>query len=286
MAAIGAALALGQGLSAGTGALAGVLLLVGGVLIVLGLCWLVVAGIWRRRDLPANRYRGGSVLAQLAIVILGGNLAAVPILLLLLHGSIERLSDPQVVTVSLFLTPASFLVVLVLFVAIPNALPGLKIWRGPQSILEVLIGGGLGIVVWIASAVVGFLLTWALTQVGIRLGGEQEVAGLAREIPLVWAILAIAICAPIAEELFFRGLAFNAWEREYGTRRAVLGSALLFAIVHVVGGTVLAVVQVFLLGLVLALVYMRGRSLPMTIGLHGVFNLASVLTLFLASGRS
>ena len=59
------------------------------------------------------------------------------------------------------------------------------------------------------------------------------------------------------------------------------GSALLFALVHIVGGTPLAVAQVFLLGLVLASVYVRTRSLATTIGLHGAFNLASVLALFL-----
>jgi membrane protease YdiL (CAAX protease family) len=120
------------------------------------------------------------------------------------------------------------------------------------------------------------------TVSGSPLDGEQAVAGLATRIPFVSALLTVAVLAPFSEELFFRGAVLNAWEREYGTSRAIIGSALLFALVHIVGGTPLAVAQVFLLGLVLGVLYVRTRSLPVVMGLHGAFNLASVLALFLA----
>ncbi len=272
-----------QGAGSFDAAAAGIAALVGLVLVVGGLVWLAVAGILRRRVLGPDRYRGPSVVGLLSIVVIGGNLAALPILLLLLGGDPNRLDDPFVVTVELLLTPVSFLVVYALFIALPRALPGVRIWAGMQSVRRLLLGIGLGIGVWFGLALLSALVNLVVSQItGEPLGGEQAVAGLAQQIPFVSAVLTVAILAPVAEELFFRGAVLNAWEREYGTNRAVIGSAMLFALVHIVGGTPLAVAQVFLLGLVLASVYVRTRSLATTIGLHGAFNLASVLALFLA----
>ncbi len=264
-------------------AAAGIAALAGLVLVVGGLVWIAAAGIIRRRLLGDDRYRGGSVVGLLAIVVIGGNLAALPILLLLLGGDPNRLDDPFVITVELLLTPASFLIVYALFIALPHALPGVRVWAGMQSVRRLLLGAGLGIGVWLGLGLLSALINLAVEAVsGSPLGGEQAVAGLAEQIPFASALLAVAVLAPFAEELFFRGAVLNAWEREHGTSRAVIGSALLFALVHIVGGTALAVAQVFLLGLVLGVVYVRTRSLPAVVGLHGAFNLASILALFLA----
>ena len=46
-------------------------------------------------------------------------------------------------------------------------------------------------------------------------------------------VLAVVILAPIAEEIFFRGVVFNALLREGGRRWAYIGSAALFAVIHV-----------------------------------------------------
>ena len=45
-------------------------------------------------------------------------------------------------------------------------------------------------------------------------------------------VVAIVVFAPIAEELFFRGIVFNAWLREAGRVWAYVGSAALFAAIH------------------------------------------------------
>lgn len=260
----------------------GIAALAGSLLIVGGLVWLALAGIVRRRMLGPDRYRGPSIIGLLMLVLIGGNLASLPILLFLLGGDADRLTDPLVVTVELLLTPLSFLVIYGLFVALPRALPGMVVWSGLASVRRLLLGIGLGAGAWIGMGILSELVNLVVTAVtGQPLGGEQAVAGLATEVPFAVAIVAIAVLAPFAEELFFRGAVLNAWEREYGTNRAIVGSSALFAVVHVVGGTALAVAQVFLLGLILAWAYVRTRSLATTIGLHGAFNLASVLALFL-----
>jgi hypothetical protein len=58
-------------------------------------------------------------------------------------------------------------------------------------------------------------------------------------------LVAFLLVAPVAEEIFFRGVAYNAWERERGPWVAVIGSALLFAAIH---GSLFAVVPIFALG--------------------------------------
>jgi membrane protease YdiL (CAAX protease family) len=140
----------------------------------------------------------------------------------------------------------------------------------------------LGAIVWIGMQLLSVLLAFVLGQLGIQVSGQQEVVNAALKTPPVIAILAVGLLAPIAEELFFRGITFNAWEREYGTRWAVIGSAVLFALVHIPGGTWIVIPIIFLLGLILALAYARTRSLGTTIGIHAMFNLTSLLLLLIA----
>jgi membrane protease YdiL (CAAX protease family) len=110
-----------------------------------------------------------------------------------------------------------------------------------------------------------------------------EAIGLAPEPPPVeraiamldpvLVVVATVAVAPVAEELFFRGVAFNAWLREAGRWWAYLGSAALFAAIHV---SLATVVPIFLLGLTLAWIYERTRSLVGPIVLHATFNALSV----------
>ena len=86
-------------------------------------------------------------------------------------------------------------------------------------------------------------------------------------------VLAIVLFAPIAEELFFRGIVFNAWRREASRRWAYIGSAALFAVIHL---SLVSLVPIFLLGLALAWVYERTGSLLAPIAMHATVNGISV----------
>lgn len=255
---------------------------VGGVVLLGGLVWVAVAALVRRRGLPANRYRGASILVLLAIVVVAGNLFGTPLILLMLNGNPDRLTSPGVITVLLFLTPVSFLLVTWVFGALPQVLQGLRLLRGARSWGD--LGGGLalGVVAAFAANLLMILLAeLAKALTGQQIGGEQLVVQLAQEVPPVAMIGALVVAAPVAEELFFRGLTLNAWEREYGTRRAVIGSALLFAAAHLLDGSYLAFVPILLLGLLLAVLFVRRRSLALTIGVHAGFNLVSAVAILL-----
>jgi membrane protease YdiL (CAAX protease family) len=276
--------AFGAGqLPAGSGLAVALAGLAGGALLLGGLVWIAVAALIRRRPLPASRYRGPSIFVLLAIVVVAGNLFGTPLIVLMLNGNPDRLTSPGVVTVLLFLTPVSFLLVTWIFAGLPRVLPGLRLFRGARSWLD--LGGGL--LLGILAAFAANLLVVLIAELGKaitgqQIGGEQLVVQLAQEVPPLAAIGALVVAAPVAEELFFRGLALNAWEREYGTRRAVIGSALLFAAAHLLDGSYLAFLPILLLGLLLAILFVRQRSLALTIGVHAGFNLVSAVALLLA----
>ena len=86
-------------------------------------------------------------------------------------------------------------------------------------------------------------------------------------------IVAVVILAPIAEEIFFRGVVFNALLREGGRRWAFIGSSALFAIIHV---SLVALLPIFLLGLALAWIYQRSGNLLAPIAMHATVNGISV----------
>ncbi len=86
--------------------------------------------------------------------------------------------------------------------------------------------------------------------------------------PIVLAI-ALVVVAPVAEEIFFRGIVYNAWLREFGVWRAIIGSAALFALIH---GSIFVIPAIFGLGIALALLYRRTGSLPASMAMHATFN--------------
>ncbi len=96
-----------------------------------------------------------------------------------------------------------------------------------------------------------------------------------------WARISMAvliICvAPIVEEAFFRGYAYNVCKARWGTTRAVLLSSLLFAGVHMY---IIHFLPVFLLGVILALVYQWRNTLVTPIVAHAMTNLIVAVALY------
>jgi membrane protease YdiL (CAAX protease family) len=100
---------------------------------------------------------------------------------------------------------------------------------------------------------------------------------------LLLQLVAGAVIAPVAEEIFFRGFALTAWQRSLGPGRAIVRATILFTIAHVVDiqGTgfanALALVAVGAgsrvpVAIVLGWLYVRRGSLWAPIGLHATFN--------------
>lgn len=84
-----------------------------------------------------------------------------------------------------------------------------------------------------------------------------------------WAILSTVVAAPILEELLFRGLIFESCRERFGNAWAVLTSALLFGLIHIVP---VQMVNAFVVGIILGYIYLKTGSLLSVIILHAINN--------------
>jgi membrane protease YdiL (CAAX protease family) len=93
-----------------------------------------------------------------------------------------------------------------------------------------------------------------------------------------FAIL-VAVLAPIAEEIFFRGMIFRAFKNGMGLWPAAIVSGLLFGALHIdalSSERLLQVVPLAVLGVSFALLYSWTGTLYSTIALHATNNAIAV----------
>lgn len=250
------------------------LTIAGAVAFTAGLLYSAVRQLRVRRFLAPERYRGPSVLLLLGLVLVLASVFTAPFgadaaALLLGSGQLTLLGS----IVLLISTQAALLLVSWLLVFRPNALAALGSFPGPDPGRALRMGLGWGVVAWIGASLVSAAVVILLESLGVQ--AEPQAAEQALGLVEPWvAVLAIVLLAPIAEELFFRGVVFNAFLRERGPRLAYLGSAALFAVIHL---SIVALIPIFLLGLALAWVYDRTGSILAPIVMHAVVNGASVL---------
>jgi len=144
------------------------------------------------------------------------------------------------------------------------------IWRwGMMLILVVLLllftlGTFLtyvGLMSWIAPPIGDSIVN--STQEGIL----PDKAWLAQFIK----IFVVVIAAPLVEEIAFRGVLLQRWERKWGVNMALLSSSLAFGCLHAnpLGMTMFA--------LVMSLLYIRTRTLAMPVACHMLNNILALL---------
>lgn len=251
----------------------GWLALLGAALFVAGLVYTAVRQIRVRSFLPPERYRGPAAVLLLALVFAVATIINAPFssdIAALVGGEGDlTLLGAAVILVS---TQVALLLVSWLFVARPNALAGLPAFPGRDVAGAVRSGVLWGVAAWFVATALGALMVTILQAVGVD--AEPQTAERAVNMLEPWIVVpAVVIVAPIAEEVFFRGVVFNAWLREGGRRWAFIGSSALFAIIHL---SIVSVVPIFVLGLALAWVYDRTGSLVAPIAMHAVVNGISV----------
>ena len=252
---------------------------IGAVAFTAGLVYVAVHQIRVRRFLAPERYRGPSILALVVLTLVLANVLSLPFAedaaaLVLGQGQLSTLGA----IVLLVSTQAALLFVTWAFVHVPRALVGLPRFPGADVGRSILLGLLWGAGAWLAASVLANAIALALEAVGI----EPEPAAAERALAMLdpfLLVVPIVVLAPIAEEIFFRGVVFNALRRESTRRWAYLGSALLFSVIHL---SPVTLVPIFLLGLLLARVYERTGSLVAPIVLHATFNGLSVALALLA----
>jgi membrane protease YdiL (CAAX protease family) len=236
--------------------------------VTLGSAMHVARAIVVREPLWEGRYRGPSVIVLLVLAVVAANAASVAVANDVLAVMQGRAPSTLGALVLLTITQASLLAVAGLFVAAPRALAGLRfvpergLWR------SIGLGVVLALPAWIGAQLLALIGTRLLELVDLR--PEEGVAEAAISLvdPIV-LVIALVVVAPIAEETFFRGIVYNAWLREFGIRRAIIGSAALFALIHT---SIFLILPIFGLGIALAVLYQRTGSLPAAMAMHATFN--------------
>lgn len=248
------------------------LLLLGGLLLVVGLVLNAVRSLIVRAALPPERYRGPAVFVLLLMAVILGTVVALgagSTALALFNGGELSVGGSLLLLTS---TQIGLMVITGALVIAPRALAGVRVVGRTGLGRSLLIGLGAAIPAWIGATLLGALAATLLQAAGLTEEAGPVDDFIKRGDPTV-IFIAFLLVAPVAEEIFFRGVVYNAWERERGTWVAVVGSALLFAAIHT---SLFALVPIFALGVTLALVYRSTRSLAATIALHAGFNAISV----------
>ena len=188
---------------------------------------------------------------------------------------------PLIQLVGAILTAAIFVGVVRLTVIGSGALT----WRevgirrfDPRAAADLALGALTALpVIAVTSIVAAVLVTIFRVISPSPLPPTGQLGGLALQ------LVAGAVVAPVAEEIFFRGFALTAWQRSLGPGRAIVRSTILFTLAHVVAvqgtdfGNALALIAVGAgsrvpVALALGWLYVRRGSLWAPIGLHATFN--------------
>jgi membrane protease YdiL (CAAX protease family) len=258
-----------RGDSSLSSALVGWLAIIGAAAFVAGLVYIALRQIRVRSYLPPERYRGPAVLVLVLLVLAVALLLTAPFgddatALVLGEGELTILGSVVILVAS----QVGMLLISWLLVFRPRALAGLPLPPGSNAAGAILSGVGWGVVATIGASLLGAAVLIVLESLGIEAGPQTAEQAISRIDPWL-AVLAVVILAPIAEEVFFRGVVFNALLREAGSRWAYIGSAALFAVIHL---EPVAMLPLFALGLALAWVYQRTRNLLAPIAMHATVN--------------
>jgi membrane protease YdiL (CAAX protease family) len=138
-----------------------------------------------------------------------------------------------------------------------------------------LVAGFFGqILLLLVLSVVYELLGIDLDKVGET--AEELTEGATNAVGVILLVLIVGLAAPVFEELFYRGLWLRAIERRAGTVVAVIGSSLVFGLVHFQLYDLPALAG---FGAIAALLTVRTGRLGAAIWAHVAFNLTAVVGL-------
>lgn len=156
-------------------------------------------------------------------------------------------------------------------------------WTGKKGYAEVQNDGtpnlpdGLKKAAFLAMAVFGCLgmnLLMNGFQLTMLSQTFMEAAEQQASVPTELGILMYALVAPMAEEILFRGIAYNRIRKVCDASKAIPFAAVFFAVYH---GNIIQGVYAGILGALLCFIYEKTDSLWTAILFHGVGNLAVYL---------
>lgn len=115
-----------------------------------------------------------------------------------------------------------------------------------------------------------------LQRLGWGTSSDNYLFFNANGIGIAFFAITAAVVAPLAEETFFRGFMFAGIRKRIGFAWAAIISAAIFAIAHL---STESLVPIFLLGLMLAWLYHKTKSIWPCIIVHAAYNSIGVISM-------
>jgi membrane protease YdiL (CAAX protease family) len=109
------------------------------------------------------------------------------------------------------------------------------------------------------------------------LSTDSQIIDTLMQDDLLGVFITVLLVAPIVEEMLFRGIILEGLARHYKLMTAVLTSSILFALVHLPVGVIVAL-NIFFLALFLAWVRLESGSLLLCVICHATFNAIPFVT--------
>jgi membrane protease YdiL (CAAX protease family) len=120
-----------------------------------------------------------------------------------------------------------------------------------------------------------------LVKAAERLAERSSPEALVEDLVGAWSpfatVFAVAILAPIAEEIYFRAFTYNILKARFGIIAGILASSVIFASIHLDPARF---PTYFVLAVALAYSYERTRNLLVPMAIHFLNNLVAVIALY------
>ena len=190
------------------------------------------------------------------------------------------------------LTTIAILISEIVLIATTFTWIGVRHGRGPAALglrgftpANIGLGVGIGIGGLIVAGLVSLAITSIIESVqGTPVEQPEQIELAADPVGGLLVLLGISVVllAPIAEEIFFRGLLFPGLRRWMRAWPAIMASSVIFAVSHILP---LVMAPIFALGVLLAWVVERKRSIVPAIMAHMAFNAVGFWAMFITEAR-
>jgi membrane protease YdiL (CAAX protease family) len=152
-------------------------------------------------------------------------------------------------------------------------------WRFNRRDPLLGLGAGLGTQI-VLIPLLYVPIRWLVDDADDLGGPARELAERAHGAGILLLIVSVVVVAPVAEELFFRGLLLRALHRRFGSVVAIVGSSVVFGLVHF---QLLQFPALMVVGVVNAVLTLRTGRLGPAVCAHVAFNAAAVAVQFVVT---
>lgn len=138
----------------------------------------------------------------------------------------------------------------------------------------------IGISIWLGAFLL--VIAWGLALESFDapdfLVPPDNSTSLLEQLDNIWwlAVLLACVAAPVAEEIFFRSFLLAGLSKRLGTVLGVVISSIAFAAIHTPGIGTGIIMPVFILGIALSIIYLKTRSVWVSIVIHSMHNTISL----------